>query len=310
VSLVERALQKVQAGEAARRQASKAHADLHVGKVVTGAALPIVAAAPEREPKYKSNRLVKVDRDAMRLAGLLPPRDQEREIGDQYRAIKRPLLEAAFGGEATEGPPQKLIMVASALPGDGKTLTSVNLALSMALEKDRTVLLVDGDLAKPHISRLFGVENEPGLLDVLKDPAKDVESVILPTDIPGLSVLPAGSQSETATELLASERMAQIVQQLSQLSGRGIVLFDSLPMLITSESRVLITLMGQIVLVVRANVTPQQAVKDAVELIGDRKVWLVLNQAEVHGAMGYYYGSQYGYRKGYGQPEQDAAQSS
>jgi len=133
---------------------------------------------------------------------------------------------------------------------------------------------------------------------------------ILPTDIPGLSVLPAGSQSETATELLASERMAQIVQQLSQLSGRGIVLFDSLPMLITSESRVLITLMGQIVLVVRANVTPQQAVKDAVELIGDRKVWLVLNQAEVHGAMGYYYGSQYGYRKGYGQPEQDAAQSS
>jgi protein-tyrosine kinase len=179
----------------------------------------------------------------------------------------------------------------------------------MALEKDRTVLLVDGDLAKPHISRLFGVENEPGLLDVLKDPAKDVQSVILPTDIPGLSLLPAGSHSETATELLASERMVQIVEQLSRLTSRGVVLFDSLPLLITSESRVLLTLMGQIVLVVRANVTPQQAVKDAVELIGDKKVWLVLNQAEVHGAMGYYYGSQYGYRKGYGQPEQDAAQS-
>jgi protein-tyrosine kinase len=309
VSLVERALQKVQAGEAARRQASKAHADLNIGKVVTGAGLP-VAAAPEREPRYKSNRLVKVDRDAMRAAGLLPPREQEREIADQYRAIKRPLLEAAFSGEQPQGPPQKLIMVASALPGDGKTFTGVNLALSMALEKDRTVLLVDGDLVKPHISRLFGVENEPGLLDVLKDPQKDVESVILPTDIPGLSVLPAGSQSETATELLASDRMGQIVQQLSQLTSRGIVLFDSLPLLITSEARVLITLMGQIVLVVRAAVTPQQAVKDAVELIGDRKTWLVLNQAEVHGAMGYYYGSQYGYRKGYGQPERDAAQSS
>lgn len=306
MSLVERALQKVQAGEAARRLASKAHAELNVGKVVTGAALPII----EQEPKYKANRLVKVDRDAMRAAGLLPPRDQEREIADQYRAIKRPLLEAAFSTEPSEGPPQKLIMVASALPGDGKTFTGVNLALSMAMEKDRTVLLVDGDLAKPHISRLFGVENEPGLLDVLKDPAKDVESVILPTDIPGLSVLPSGSHSETATELLASERMAQIVERLSRLTARGIVLFDSLPLLITSESRVLLTLMGQIVLVVRANVTPQEAVKDAVELIGDRKVWLVLNQAEVHGAMGYYYGSQYGYRKGYGQPDQDAAQSS
>ena len=166
MSLVERALQKVQAGEAARRQASKAHADLHVGKVVTGAALPII----EQEPKYNANRLVKVDRDALRAAGLLPPRDQEREIADQYRAIKRPLLEAAFSTEPTEGPPQKLIMIASALPGDGKTFTGVNLALSMAMEKDRTVLLVDGDLAKPHISRLFGVENEPGLLDVLKDP--------------------------------------------------------------------------------------------------------------------------------------------
>jgi protein-tyrosine kinase len=309
VSLVERALQKVQAGEAARREARKAHADLNIGKIVTGAALPILEPAPEEELKYKSNRLVKVDREAMRASGLLPPRDQEREIADQYRAIKRPLLQAAFSAEETAGPTPKLIMVASALPGDGKTFTGVNLALSMALEKDRTVLLVDGDLAKPHISRLFGVENEPGLLDVLKDPARDVQSVILPTDIPGLSLLPAGSHSETATELLASERMVQIVEQLSRLTSRGVVLFDSLPLLITSESRVLLTLMGQIVLVVRANVTPQQAVKDAVELIGDKKVWLVLNQAEVHGAMGYYYGSQYGYRKGYGQPEQDAAQS-
>lgn len=305
MSLVERALQKVQAGEAAKRQAAKPIE--HVGKLVAGVALPVQQA----EPKFNANRMVKVDRDAMRAAGLLPPQDQEREIADQYRAIKRPLLQAAFNAEEVEeGPPAKLIMVASALPGDGKTYTGVNLALSMALEKDRSVLLVDGDIAKPHVSRLFGVENEPGLLDVLKDPAKEVESVILPTDIRGLSVLPAGSHSETATELLASERMAQIVTRLSQLSTRGIVLFDSLPLLITSEARVLLTLMGQIVLVVRANVTPQHAVKDAVEMIGDKKLWLVLNQADVHGAIGYYYGSGYGYRKGYGQPERDAAKSS
>jgi protein-tyrosine kinase len=304
VSLVERALQKVQQGEAAKRLAAKP-VEPTIGKLVTG----VVPAAAEREPAFASNRMVKLDRDAMRRAGLLPQPEQEREIANQYRAIKRPLIQAAFQGEQPEGPPLKLMMVASALPGDGKTFTGVNLALSMALEKDHSVLLVDGDVAKPHVSKLFGVEGEPGLLDLLTDPNLDIESVILPTDVPRLSVLPAGRHQEHATELLSSERMTQIVDRLSRLSARGIVLFDSLPLLLTSEARVLTSLMGQIVLVVKANVTPQEAVKDAVEMIGDRKLWLVLNQAEVHGTAGYYYGSNYGYRKPYGQSGSDAPSS-
>ncbi|MGH8177841.1 MAG: CpsD/CapB family tyrosine-protein kinase, partial [Steroidobacter sp.] len=202
-----------------------------------------------------------------------------------------------------EGPAPQLIMIGSALPGDGKTFTGINLAFSMAREKDHSVLLVDGDVAKPHVSKLFGVDREPGLLDVLNNPGLDVRSVILPTDIPGLSLLPAGTPSETATELLASDRMAQVVDQLAQLDPGGIVLFDSLPILLTSESRVLTTLMGQIVLVVKAGTTPQQAVSDALEAIGaDKKIWLVLNQAELSGPLGYYYG----YRYGYAQPESGA----
>ena len=220
---------------------------------------------------------------------------EEREIADQYRAIKRPLIRTAFG-EASAGPSSQLIMMASALSGDGKTFTCINLALSMSLEKDHSVLLVDGDVAKPHVSRVFGVDKEPGLLDVLGDPTRDIESVILSTEIPRLSVLPAGRASEVSTELLASARMSQVMARLSSLNSRGIVLMDSPPILLTSEARVLAGLVGQIVLVVKAGQTPQQAVQDSIDLIGaGRNVRLVLNQADLTGPVGYYYGYRYGY---------------
>jgi exopolysaccharide/PEP-CTERM locus tyrosine autokinase len=252
---------------------------------------------PVRRPPPDPNRIVKVDREALRTSGLLPPPAQERELADQYRAIKRPLIQAAFHSPPEEGSSAQLVMIASALPGDGKTFTSVNLAFSIAREKDHSVLLVDADVAKPHVSKLFGIEKEPGLLDLLTNPELDVESVIVPTDVPGLSLLPSGTPSDAATELLASERMGQVIRQLAAREPSGMVLFDSLPVLLTSESRALAAHMGQIVLVVKAGGTPQHAVSDAVEAIGpERKVWLVLNQAELSGAVGYYYGYPYGYR--------------
>jgi protein-tyrosine kinase len=293
VSLVERALQKMQAGDRARRESPP----VAVGQVVRGSqTVAHVRPEPVKRPVIDPDRLVKVDRDALRATGVLPSVAQERELADQYRAIKRPLIDAAFHSPRQEGPSPQLIMIASALPGDGKTFTGVNLALSMARETDHTVLLVDADVVKPHVSRLFGVIKEPGLLDLLKNPDLDVQSVILPTDVPGLSILPAGAASDTATELLASERMMSVMDQLARMDPSGIVLFDSLPILLTSESKVLAARMGQIVLVVRAGETPQHAVADALDAIGtDKKVWLVLNQAELAGPMGYYYGYRYGY---------------
>jgi protein-tyrosine kinase len=168
----------------------------------------------------------------------------------------------------------------------------------MAREKDHSVLLVDADVIKPHVSRLFGVEKEPGLLDLLANPDLDPRSLILPTDIPGLTFLPAGTAAENATELLASARMREVVAQLSAMDPSRVVLLDTLPILLTSESRVLATLVGQIVLVVKAGVTPQHAVADALNAIGEGKsVSLVLNQAELTGPMGYYYGYRYGYEQ-------------
>ena len=163
----------------------------------------------------------------------------------------------------------------------------------MALEKDIEVLLVDADVAKPHVSRILGVENEKGLLDLLVDTQLHANQVILRTDVSGLSVLPAGQRIETATELLASDRMAQVVEQLAAPDGRRIVVFDSPPLLLSTESRVLVSSAGQVVLVVRAEVTAQQAVKDAIAAIGEGKpVSLILNQTSAPPAGGYYgYGS-------------------
>ncbi|HEY7639544.1 MAG TPA: CpsD/CapB family tyrosine-protein kinase [Steroidobacteraceae bacterium] len=300
MSLVERALQKIQASDRAKRVAVPAPSVV-VGEVVARSELR-PTPAPKPAPPINPNRVVKVDRDALRSSGLLPPVEQEKMLADQYRAIKRPLIRAAFEQPQSEGPPPQLIMIASALPGDGKTFTGVNLAMSMAREADHSVVLVDGDVVKPHLSKLFGIDREPGLFDVLADETLDIRSVILPTDIPGLSLVPAGTASDTATEMLASARMSHVMQQLVSWNPSGLVLFDSLPILITSEARALSSLMGQIVMVIKAGGTPQQAVADSLEALGkDKKVWLVLNQAETSGPLGYYYGSQYGYR-GYADP--------
>jgi protein-tyrosine kinase len=273
MSLVEQALKKLQA---ARGQAP-------------ARPVPSPAARPVARPPADPARIVKVNREALRAAGVLPPPQEERRIAQEYRQIKRPLVDNALGRGVKALQNGRLIMLASALPGDGKTFTSVNLALSLALEKDIQTLLIDADVAKPHISSLFGVQAEPGLLDVLRDEALDVESLILPTDVPGLSILPAGRPCETATELLASARMQAVVAQLSAAAANRIALFDSPPLLLTTESRALTGVVGQVVLIVGAGSTPQKAVLDAIDLVGEgRPVSLILNQCDENERSEYY----------------------
>jgi receptor protein-tyrosine kinase len=244
----------------------------------------------ENSNVHASDKLVRVDAGALRAAGLAPPESQQRELADQYRNIKRPLIGAAIGRGAPKIDRGQLIMMASALSGEGKTFTAINLALSMALEKDISVLLVDADIPKPHISRTFGVDREAGLMEVLRDDKINVESLIIPTDIGNLSLLPAGQRSDTATELLSSHRMEETVNYLVASNPSRIVLIDSPPLLLTSESRVLAQWVGQILLVVRADTTPQQAVMDAIGQLGaEQSISLVLNQS-MHEAPGYYYG--------------------
>jgi len=293
MSKIQDAIRKLQAAQLVKRSSRRSveqpvEAIAVVEKQSTG--------APGVSPS-DSGLVVNVDYDSLRKAGFIAPNAQQHRIADQYRLIKRPILNIASGRGAYQSDDANLVMIASPMRGDGKTFNCINLALSIATEKDKSVLLVDADVANPHISRLFGVDNELGLIDLLTDESLAVGDLLLKTNVPGLRLLPAGQSNEHATELLASKRMASIVETLSTSFPDRIVIFDSPPLLLTSEAPVLASLMGQIVVIVCAGVTPQRAVLEAVENLDPKKaISLVLNKfgkgISVDGYGGYGYGGQ------------------
>ena len=234
-----------------------------------------------------------IDLQELRAKGYLPEVEQDRGFGEHYRRIKRPLIEKAVAGTAAGE--SRVIMVASAVPGDGKTFTSINLALSMALERDMSVLLVDSDVAKQHITGIFGLSRQPGLLDALQDDTVDPESLVISTNIRGLSLLPAGSRAEGTAELLSSNRMRSIAENLCAANAGRILLLDSPPLLITNEGRALLKIAGQVILVVRASSTPRQAVQAAIRLIDVRQAGgLILNDVTTASSDEYYGYGKYG----------------
>jgi protein-tyrosine kinase len=239
-----------------------------------------------------SRRVISIDQDALRASGLLPPKQQELEIANQYRQIKRPLIAAAMGRGREPVPNGRLIMMASALAGEGKTFTAINLAFSMAREENLQVVLVDADVAKPQISKMFGVDAERGLLDAVTDPTMDLEALIVPTDVPNLFLLPSGKRSDRATELLASDRMVEAMTWLLKRDPNRIFVFDSSPLLLTTEAPALAQISGQVVVVVQAERTEHHVLMDALSRLPDGcSPSLVLNQSTLKN-MGYYY---YGY---------------
>jgi protein-tyrosine kinase len=246
--------------------------------------------SPEIAALVAPGATVNVSLPSLRAAGLLAPEDEEYQLAQEYRQIKRPLIVKAFGRGTPRVPNGHIIMVASALAGEGKTFTAVNLALSMSIEKDVHVLLVDADVAKPLLTNVLGLTDAPGLLDVLRDNGLDVEQVILRTNVPNLSVLPAGRHSAETTELLASARMEEVFRAIAQRDERRLALFDSPPLLLTTESPALAQVAGQVVMVVCAGVTPRQAVLHALAHVGTHPaVSLVLNQCRTPAHPAYYY---------------------
>jgi len=228
------------------------------------------------------------------LAGnmLVPGSDLGREIQDDYRRIKRPLVSNACGRDRSMVENGNIILVTSSVPGEGKTYTSVNLALSISQEMDTTVLLVDCDVAKQGVSRMLGLENVCGLVDVLENDDLTIGDVILQTDIPHFRVVSAGKRNEYVTELLASQRMSSLVSEIASRYTDRIIIFDGPPMLPTPQTAVLAKLVGQVVFVVEVGKTPQLLVKEALEMIPDEQATgLIMNKNEgLVSRGGYYYG--------------------
>lgn len=245
--------------------------------------------------------LVDISFAGLNLEGILSPQSGRSRLDEEYRMIKRPLLVRAFDGHNLAGRPLNLIMVTSAISGEGKTYTTLNLAISIAMELDRTILMVDSDLAKPSLSRLLGINDRPGFTECLKDQSLDLGQFLLKTDVPKLSVLPAGTRNNRATELLASNSMRARLEELSSRYSDRIVLFDSPPLLATSESSVLASHMGQVAVVVEYGATPRFMIKEALQLLhNEDSVSLILNKTRDDFLAKHVGGYGYGYGKGYG----------
>jgi exopolysaccharide/PEP-CTERM locus tyrosine autokinase len=259
----------------------------------------VVPTGPAHRPRPLPTKSIRLDLAHLRVEGLVPPLSDERRITNEFRAIKRALLANVTGRSGEAIPGASVIMVASALPNEGKTYTAFNLALSLSLEQDYHVVLVDGDVAKPNITRVLDLERERGLLDALEDPELHLDDVEVATDLPSLTIIPAGTPRDSANEMLSSTRMETLVKEAAERPGY-LYVFDSTPLLLTNESRALAEFVGQIALVVRAGVTPQQAVKSAIDALPkDRFIGLVLNQRK--GTVDErYYGYGYGYQYGAG----------
>jgi receptor protein-tyrosine kinase len=223
--------------------------------------------------------------------GMLAPDDGETLIAEEFRRIKRPLLNNAFGTNASLVESGNLIMITSAIPNEGKTFVSTSLAVSIAMELDKTVLLVDTDVMKESATNLFHTETDLGLIDAIVDPNVSLGDIIISTDVPKLGLIPAGQLRGKATELLASDRMRDITEELAKRYDDRVILFDSPPLLATSEAGVLASLVGQIVMVIESGKTTQRQMADALTMLDQNKpIGLLLNKTKTSGGSGYYYG--------------------
>jgi len=293
----------VTAAEPALAPSPNVAAEQPVSRITTGGANP-----PVIEPRAESDiaiaaRSQRVDFDlaVLAAANLVTPDAPRSQVADEFRVVKRPLINNIKGANGSSSARNNLIMVTSAVAGEGKSFTAINLAMSIAAELDNTVMLVDADLARPSLPTMLGVEDGPGLLDLL-DGSAEMSDVLLRTNIEKLTFLRGGTPHARATELLASEAMRGLVGEMSERYRDRIIVFDSPPLLLTTEARALAMYMGQIVFVVRAGKTLQSAVQHALATIEACPTkMLLLNQMrpEKHGIHGEY-GLGYGYGYGYG----------
>lgn len=300
-SLIERASEAYQLAEQLNARVERQVQDIgpDVAPLVEPVELSVASSVEPSVTMYVAPRVstgvVHVDHAALAEAGFILPDAPPGPLAEEFRIVKRQLLLSALGEQGNEPVRNgRAILVASAEPDEGKTFCAVNLALSLAREKSIEVVLVDADFAKPEILSTLGLTGGPGLIDALSDPAIDIESCLIRTDLANLSVLPAGRQLNETNELLAAEVMRTTFEKILSNPSR-IVIFDSSPALAASTASVLAGLVGQTVMVVRADTTGENELREALNLL-DRceHVRLLLNAVQL-APRGRRFGAYYGY---------------
>lgn len=244
------------------------------------------------ESPASQDTVIQIDNERLAKRGFLTPDAAQSRLANELRVVKRPLINNCKGKRGVGVDRGNRIMITSSLPGEGKSFVSFNLAMSIAMERDSTVLLVEADSIRPTLGPLLGMKHGRGLMDVLENPNLDVADVLYRTSQPRLSFIPAGRRHSHATELLASAAMANLVEHLASRYSDRILIFDAPPLLAAPEPRVLAHHMGQIVFVAEAEKTSQSSILEALATIEDCPVILPLLNKSVaqEESYGYYYG--------------------
>ena len=307
MSIIEQALNKANDEEQKLNAATDFPSDLEKSADSQRTSLdsPSVAAVKptsrtkkEQSSVYPTNKqITEIDWPRLSDLGFVSPGDSNTQAVEEYRNIKRPLVSNAFG-KGSEGIARaNLILITSSLPGEGKTFTAINLALSIANERDKQVLLIDADVARPSVSKVLGIKSTPGLIDYLDSDDLTFADIAVRTSIPGLLLIPAGKPHKHSTELLSSDKMAAFVEELSTRYPDRLVIFDSPPLLAATQGDILAKLVGQVVLVIEAEKTMQSVVMESVEKLASCDVVLaIFNKTKRNMDVDYY-----GYGYGYGQ---------
>jgi len=244
-----------------------------------------------------NNDVLQLDKAELEKRGFLIDNGTRKSIKDEFRQIKRKLIGNAFGAASKTLKHSNLVMVSSSKPNEGKTFISINLALSIALEQDKTVLLIDADVLRPSVNRELGFGAVPGLVEYLLGQKDDISEILYSTNIDKLKIIPAGEPHHLSNELLASDRMEALATELAERYPDRIVIFDCPPLIGVTETLVLANLMGQALVVIEESKTQIADIKAATENLNeDLALGLVLNKAirshkDMYGYYGYGYGT-------------------
>lgn len=296
-STIERTLEK-QAQQTPASPVETAPAVPPVTETPSAPVTPATSSTSKTVPSTPEVKTLTLDLESLDERGFVSVSNARKLINEEYREIKRKLLKNAFGALSKTLNNSNIIMVSSARPSEGKTFTAINLALSIASEQDKTVLLVDADVLKPNVTRTLRVDHQDGLMEYLLDEDKDIADVLYRTNVDKLRIIPAGQTHHLSTELLASERMAYTIDEFSNRYPDRIVIIDTPPLVGINESAVLASFAGQAVIVTEEGRTKLNDINSIVDRLNpDMAVGFVVNKAVNESAengnyYGYYYGSE------------------
>jgi len=306
MSLIEKAAARLKKGESLVERAVKELENTPVaesGKVVSAPEKAPVSPPTDLRPKAKdgsqaTTRRAEINFDMLHQKNIHTNDDEDSSITtEEFRIVKRSLLLNAFAKGDAAIKNGNIILVTSTQPDEGKTFCAVSLALSMVAERDLTVLLVDADVSKPDVLKTLGIKGNKGLIDVIENKNMDLKECLIRTNIPNLTILPAGKKHKLTTELLASGRMGEIVDEIARRYRDRVIIIDSPPVLASSAASVLALHVGQILYVIEAEKTQEEELVDAFKMIEKCKnINLILNKARFTAGRKRF-GSYYGYGK-------------